>query len=332
MHFDTAKLYYDLNMTEYEEFKKRMDGLKQIPLLKGLELYTSKQHRINIRIYLFIRFTDLLTNHVVNDHTLVNTIENIDIYLCEHLGISIHDFKLIRIDYKMDCIIPSEQDRKAVLKLIQKKAYNIKGHRMKWNESETTVYYNSKLRKKHEDILKQKAQYEAQSSTIIIYDKMNEQISKKGTVSNEFKNVLRFEFRVKSKHLTYMKKKYGVEKTLLNYLNQAMYEKYITNIKRLLGIGDFYKVDTARKIINNSNIDIKIKAQLIVLLVEISRSSISTVKVKIENGKRKYSDYSFNKLISILSELNINPLLLSKNWKCADKILNPVNFIRKENQ
>lgn len=241
------------------------------------------------------------------------------------------DLILTRIDYRFDITVP-QNIRKVLLKLYKKTFEKYKFNK-KYDQFETTIYYNSK------------------STQIAIYDKEEERNTKHQEIMDYEKDVLRFEVRLMNKHLNYLKNKYGISKELANYFDKSIYKKYFSMYALpFLFKGDYYKIYVAEKIINNSNINEKDKRLLREFLVDVSKYGISKtrqLKVPIKNVNKekdsdlinndneehnnlrvnKYSKHIFNKAMHLLEELNINPILIPKNEKVSSSIKNPLSSL-----
>jgi len=88
----------------------------------------------------------------------------------------------------------------------------------------------------------------------------------------------------------------------------------LSNIQKIVYKGDYYNIREANKIINKSSLSDKNKQFVREFLIDVSKNSITGAKkLTIDNSKIKYTDYKFKKALSILEELNINPILIPKN-------------------
>lgn len=88
----------------------------------------------------------------------------------------------------------------------------------------------------------------------------------------------------------------------------------LSNIQKIVYKGDYYNIREVDKILNKSNIKEKDRKFLREFLIDVSENGITGAKKIIkEDNKLKYTQYKFKKAISILEELNINPILIPKN-------------------
>lgn len=256
-------------------------------------------------VYINVDFVELLGSFEVNQKNLDLAIDLIYDSIPK-VFLNDTEVKIQRLDFRYDAKIENNNDRHTLIKLIQQKSFRKIKYKYKQPEKETTVYFNSK------------------SSHIIAYDKEEERNAKDIEPEEDEKGVLRLEYSADSKHFDYMKRQYGLEKTLENYLTIEMYNRYISQIIDILGDKDFHKFNKAEEIISKSNLSNEDKKLCKDFLNDVTRSSLSKVKLKKINGKRKYSDKKFRKILKMLTELNINLLILSKHWKCSEIIENPL--------
>lgn len=253
-------------------------------------------------LFLNVDFIKLLNKSDITESDLPKIKVEINKYLNEVFGYDNVDMVLIRIDYRKDIKIQDETHKKLLFYLHKKTLSNYK-FKKKYNKYDTTTYFNSR------------------SQQVIVYDKGRERIAKRQPIRNYEKDVVRLEVRLLNRHLNYNKTKKGIAKTLDNYFKEEIYKKYILKEAiPLLYRGDYYKLYYAEKIINNSNITKADKKGIREFLIDISKSSVESVKNKLitnDNGKtvKKYTPYKFRKYIKILEKLNINPILIPKNYK-----------------
>lgn len=263
-------------------------------------------------LYLKVDVIKLLGKFNIIESDCPNVISAIDSFIKNKFKLSIMDFKLIRIDYRFDAKIQNVTDRNALLKLLQIKSLKSFGHKKRIPIGVSSIYYNSK------------------SIKILIYDKELERYEKGIPPLDDEKSVVRFEIAILNKHINYRKRKYKIEAVLENYMKAELFQKYIFDIVKIVKPGNFYKITEARKIITKSDLSDKNKQLLDDFLIDVSRSSLSEVKNKNIGGTKVYTKYTFDKLLKLLETLQINPVLIPKNWECSSKIDNPFKNIRIE--
>lgn len=237
------------------------------------------------RLHIFVDFIEILgrPNIIPGDcEEIENRVRNIvgKILKC-------NNFRLIlsRIDYRYDVVIEDKVKRELIIKLL-KKSYR-------------KVNYMRKI-----DKYKDSIRFFAKSRSDNFYDKEKERKAKNKETKEYEKNIIRFEAQIKNEHLRYKKRKNKISRYLEEYLTYDMYEQYMNKmIINIIGKGDFYSLEEAQKIINQSNIKEKKKNQLREFLAYTSKGNLTKTK-------EKYGRYTFNKNISILEELGINPIII----------------------
>lgn len=270
-------------------------------------------------MFVHIDFIKLLEKSNIQEKDLKDIQRKINYYLYFIFDPNDKSLTLIRLDFRFDAVVPLKEHRELLLKLYKKTAEKY-GFKRKYDLYETSIYFNS------------------ESVKIICYDKEAERKAKGEDIRPYEENVLRFEVCLLNRHLNYMKKTYGLEKCLESYMNNEFWTKYMKgNICPIFFKGNYYKINTATKIIEESNFKDRDKKKLRNFLCDVSKHGIHGVKrlmVKDSKGilKPKYSKYLFSKYIRMLEELNINPILIPKNYKVAfgkDKFIsNPLDFLQ----
>jgi len=302
----TLNYYFDLselNKSEEEEITNdlRENANRKYFNKEGITISRNENNKYRNLIFIRIDLTKLLNTFDIKNYHYDETINKLEVFLENELGLEYNDITLVRVDYRFDVKLEKEV-REFFLDIYQRKVIKKYAHKKKQNVKKTTMYMNNK------------------STSLIIYDKEEERKNKKQKIKDEEKDVLRFEVSVKNKHLNYQKRK-GLLKDLINYFDEYMKKMYFkNNFEKILHKGDYYKIYEARKILEKEIKNEKLKNNVDKFLVDISRSSISTVK-------EKYSKYYYRKYSNVLEKLNINPLLIPKNAKVPNVIKNPLNNI-----
>jgi hypothetical protein len=164
---------------------------------------------------------------------------------------------------------------------------------------------------------KQGSYYIFNKSTIInFYDKSDERLKKKGEVVESAKDILRLEVQCKKGKTNAMKYKYDFDIKYLGYfLSKELSTETLANYYyKTIGTGEFYKLDKAKEIINNSDNKPGMKEKLIKVLEEVN-SNRSIWKAK---KNTQYSEESFRKYLKIIRELEINPITVPRRWDIGD--------------
>lgn len=125
-----------------------------------------------------------------------------------------------------------------------------------------------------------------------------------------FIDVIRFEAQIKSEHTKYKKRSAELERSIDSYLTYEMYKQYMTKmVIGVVGRGDFYSLRYAAAIIKSQDLKDTIKKELRDFLVDTSRNR------DLGRTKEQYGRYKYKKYISILEELNINPIIIPEKWR-----------------
>lgn len=224
-------------------------------------------------------------------------------FLIYHFGHSdcYDSHTLTRIDYKKDVKIKSPKERELLFHLLEKYTdkYRYK-EKIKWGKDkngtplkyETTQYHKNK------------------SVELVIYSKEEERIAKGEEIHSYDENVVRYEFRLKNRHLNSMKrtdKGIGRPKHLKTYFSSRLQKKYMEkDVLPIIHKGDYYKITEAEKIIEKSQFSRTKKERLRDFLVLISRGSIDT-------PAKHMSKPTYRQYLRDLETLGINPVLIPKN-------------------
>lgn len=315
----TAQFYSDLDEKEIQEIEIKYN--EQINLVGGKinEIYEEKgiittfykSYGIHY-ISLEIDFIKLLNKSNIRQEDYMKIHKKIKQFLIDIIGYEI-ELCLIRFDYRLDIEIRNKVDRQFLIDVLNKSITKYRFQK-KYNQYKTCKYFNSK------------------SIQMKIYDKEEERICKGKNIEEYEKNILRLEIALRNRHLNYQKY-IGRKKELKSYLKDSLYLKYFRNIlENIIYTGDFMKIYKVDKIFLKS--EMKEKEKLIVreFLMDVSRHrDIDKVLCMLDKkGNIKYTRYKYKKIISILKELNINPILIPKNLKNANSIIkNPLKYLEE---
>ncbi|MGM8215814.1 phage/plasmid replication domain-containing protein [Bacillaceae bacterium W0354] len=246
------------------------------------------------------------SNITEKDYNLVEA--DIRRFLIYQFGHSTHfdNHTLTRIDYRYDVEIPEEKHRELIFHLFEKytNKYFYK-QKIKWGKDSTGKPLKYETSQYHKN----------KSVEFIIYDKEEERNAKIKNgedikVEHYEKNVIRYELRLKNRHLNAMKradKGKGRPKKLKVYFNDQLYKQYMS--KHILPIarrGDFYKINKAEKIIENSHFTKNKKQKLRTFLVNISKNGIDA-------PKKYLSPPTYRQYLKDIESLGVNPILIPKN-------------------
>lgn len=225
---------------------------------------------------------------------------------------------LKRIDYRYDIVIEDEHLRQLYFHMIGKhinqyrrqikrkgEKNKLTGEMIKYN---STVYHSTK-----------------ESISVCCYDKCIERKAKRCAIESYERNVIRFEVRLKYEHLRYRASKRcknPLPMQLAYYLKESLFYESLKNY--LLPIypkGDYYKFSEVERIIRASHITPDNKELLINALRKISTYGLSSLK-------KQLTPYKYKKVLQLLNDFAINPILIPKNYpKAPSKLENPLNAL-----
>lgn len=302
----TARFYIDLAKDEAYLIERNLgitlDQLKCKIGMKfdGITAWVIQKY--GMRLFFTVDFVKLLNKSIIQESDYDQTERKIE----EFILFIFHDASFIdricmtRIDYRLDVQVSTEV-RELLLYLYRKTASKHR-HQKKDLRYKTTLYFNSK------------------SIVSCVYDKELEAKEERGKVEWYEDSVLRLEARVLNQHLKYKKYRQGKEKCLKEYFKDELFREYMKKyFGEILFNGNFYKINKARTIVNNSQLKDFEKEQLLLFLCEISKHGFDYVK-------EKYSSYYRKKFLKQLNILNIHPILIPKGRKASSFVKNPFQF------
>lgn len=285
-------------------------------MFKNIKVYKKHEFRIvwrstkignyNIdRLHVYVDFIELLGKTDIAENDMEYIIFRIRSAIEEIIDTDDFEIILSRLDYRYDVSIPEKQNREMIIKLISKCPVRA-NYMRKINKYKNSIRYFSKSRSDN------------------IYDKEIERLAKGKPIKDYEKDILRFEAQIKNEHIKYNNRKYDINRDFESYFTYAMYKKYMQKmIIDVVGYGDFYSLREAEKLIKKANISDKYKSELREFLVYTS------YKRGLSKTKEKYSRHKFNKYISILEELDINPIIIPEKWR-VKFIENPLKGLINE--
>jgi len=296
----TIQLYCPLDNLEIRHITEKFNT--DIKFIGGIldKTFTAVKTTITKRyfswgIYLVVDIITLLGHPNFSESEYPVIEQYLNLYM-NQIGLQFKDLTLLRIDYRLDVCIPDKNT-------MEKYRFKMKDIRFK-----TTVYYNCK------------------STGMIIYDKREERIDNGELIMDFEDDVIRFEYKVLNKHLNNNKHKNNIEKELRNYFTKEQYLKYMkNNFEAILYKGNHYKIFKVDTILKNSTkLNEKSKKLIRQFLIHVSDYGITAVKnMKNEEDKLIYSKYQFNSIIKSLEDINVNPILIPRDWECSSVIKNP---------
>lgn len=151
------------------------------------------------------------------------------------------------------------------------------------------------------------------STVINFYDKQEERFNNSGDIIDSAKDILRLEIQCKKAKTDYMKYKNKFDMKFLGYYTseELSLKTISTYFDKIIGKGDYYKLDKARGIVNSSN-NTKATKEKLINILELVNKHRSIDKAR-ENSN--YSKESFNRYIKKIRELNVNPVTITRREK-----------------
>lgn len=139
------------------------------------------------------------------------------------------------------------------------------------------------------------------------------------------KGIIRFELQCKKKLIKTEYDRYRIDKELSNYWSEsAMQEYYFDYLYDFLYEGDFYKYETAKKMIKDSDYTLKTKAKLRKFLRDVEKETMSDLL-----EENKYSIGTFQHRVDKLNELHINPIPIPQGYK-YEKLESLYNMLQEK--
>lgn len=314
----TIELYMNLSEMESKviryDFKignKKIYNFEDFVDIDGFMMTLKNEHngfKVGDRIYIFIDCIKLLDrSEIVEDDVIIieSKINNI-IYNILGLKKSLY---LSRIDYRFDYLVANKKEREILF--INYNKYLIKTSYM----NKVDVF--NKFTKESNAAFS--VRYDNLSKAFNLYDKAEERKARGKEIKEYEKDVIRFEAQVRVRHIRYMKNQYNIQPKLTEYFTKEMYNKYMTEIVgKTIFYGDYYNKYHAFKKIDASSYDEKEKLHLKSFLDRVAKSrQLSVVKEEL-------SYYMYKKVLKMLFDLNINPVLIPKNHLITH-VTNPIN-------
>ncbi|WP_033544194.1 phage/plasmid replication domain-containing protein [Planococcus sp. CAU13] len=320
----TAKFYCRLEDQEVSgltrKFKENTDLLsKKIDGHSPGITTALKKNTFGWSLSIYVDFIKLLGKADISEKDATITTNKINQFLTFVFGDELKEITLTRIDYRFDAVVTDKNHRQLLLKLYRK-SYETHRFKKKDDRYKTSLYFNSK------------------SINIIAYDKEEERNARLQPIEMYEKDVLRFEVRLLNRHLNYRKRSEdALAKTLKNYMTEAFWKEYmVKQMSPFFHGGNFYKINMAEKMVEDSGLKPKEKESLREFLCDISVhgfKSIQKLKKTAVSGEKmpKYTKYLIKKRLQQLNKLDINPFLIPKNTKIdlgvEKKIENPLAVI-----
>jgi hypothetical protein len=319
----TFKLMFELHYHEVQDLQRRLGiNYKQLNrhfegMFDGVTMAITNSGNGIWKLYMVVDAIKLLGKPDINEADYEVLEKELRYILWNVVGHASHyrNQILLRVDFRYDVIIEDRDTRKLLMALYKKqtesfrfqKQYLGKVEKGKFIPYKTTVYHSSN------------------SIESMVYLKMEERETKKEKVEEYEKNVIRYEVHVKEDHLYYMERKRKGDKRkrkLIEYIKKDVFTEYFQ--KYMFSIyhqGDFYKIDEVRHQLKSSSLSTSNKLKLIQFLKQVSSHSIDTPHGKISKG-------TYKKRLELLREIDINPILIPKNYTSKNSSFKAPSYMR----
>lgn len=319
----TFKLMFELHYQEVQDLQRRLGiNYKQLNshfegMFDGVTMAITNSGNGIWKLYMVVDAIKLLGKPDISEADYEALEKELRYILWNVVGHASHyrNHILLRVDFRYDVTIEDSDTRNLLMALYKKqtesykfqKQYLGKVEKGKFIPYKTTVYHSSN------------------SIETMVYLKMEEREAKKEKVEEYEKNVIRYEIHVKEDHLYYMERKRKEIKRprkLNEYLKWDVfteyYQKYMFSIYHS---GDFHKIDEVRHKLKGSSLSTSNKLKLIEFLKQVSSHSIDTPHKKISKG-------TYKKRIQMLREMEINPILIPKNYFLKNSLFKAPSYLR----
>ncbi len=214
-----------------------------------------------------------------------------------HVGLLLDDFTLGRIDYDYNFRMDESIFYSLVgtMQQLSKRIMRME----KWDLVDyPTVYYHCKSR-------------HAQ-----LYNKEEEREAKGCVVCDVERNMCRQEVQCHSGRIKYMKREQGLARNWENWVTTEKEAEYLLTAEPVFRTGDFYSLEEAIAIVQGSSLTNCHKKRLEAMLICIHYDTMDALKsFASRNTVKKY--------LSMLKDLNVNPLTIPYNSDGITYIKNP---------
>lgn len=311
-YYDVKRLfsYYEINLTRYKYFGAAVDKLTETMkeqnktyVVTWIVYKGNDEWNIHLKVDVIKMFKRGEINE--DDYRLIEA--NIRKFLIRIFGKS--DFFdshiLTRIDYRMDVKLHGIKNRELLFHLFEKytKRYKYK-KKIKGGKDENGKPIKYKTSQYHKN----------DSIELFVYSKEDERIAKGEKIEEYDKDIVRYELRLKNRHLNSMKREdkgCGRPKRLETYFSFPLWKEYMEkHVLPIVHKGDYYKIAVADKKIESSHFSRRKKESLRSFLVMISKGNIDTPK---QHKTKPISKPTYRKYLRDLESIGVNPILIPKN-------------------
>lgn len=313
---------HEIKLDLFDEFS--LLGLKEITIIKMLqENYFKPLYYIVLSLNPLLDKTGpeyLYYPSKENNDNLVNKFRDIMLkhFNCDAEFSDLRTWRAREVHYTKDFIFENKEQAELFIKLSHKTSKYVR-----------RKHLDKKGLKKYE----QSAAEHNKSSKVSVYDKPKEiQENREGYSENTIKfmanrvaNRARFEIQCYKLKIGSIAKTNNFGRCIMNFLNEDLAREILRkSYEQTVGIGNFYTAYHAKKVIDNSDLrsDTKEKIFNLLRLMAQARSLDQGREQFVEGGHTiKHTDIvvegsavTFNNYLNTLKELNINPVLIPKDW------------------
>lgn len=237
-------------------------------------------------------------------------------YRADTFGVKVKDNKLAgwkvnRLDYTINIHTPNVEE---YIKLFQKAD----------KPSSKADFRGVINKRKKEKQLDGSFYLKSKSININFYNKLdqtrkklaNQKIALPPRLAQELSDILRFEVQCKSAKLSNLKHKYGFKTKNFPrfYSKDIALDTILDYYDETIGLGNYYKLSKARKIIDASSHGTRLKNSLKDTLTHIAtKRSVWRARQTAEN-EINIKPVTFNEHLQYIRELGINPVTIPKSW------------------
>ncbi|WP_342488861.1 hypothetical protein MKX67_03695 [Cytobacillus sp. FSL W7-1323] len=318
--------YYEINLTRYKYFEaavKKLTAKMKEQDKTYVVTWVSYKGNDDWNIHLKVDVMKMLKREEINEEDYHLIESNVRKFLVQLFGSSEYfdSHILTRIDYRKDVKLLDRKERELLFHLFEKytKKYRYK-EKVKWGKDENGTPFKYETSQYHKN----------KSIELIVYSKEDERLEKGEEIQKYDKDIVRYELRLKNKHLNSMKREdkgCGQPKRLETYFSVRLWKEYMgKHVLPIVHKGDYYKIFVAEKKIEESHFSKRNKKSLRSFLVMISKGSIDT-------PKKHMSKPTYRKYLRDLESIGVNPILIPKNRSdFPDYMKNPFISNRYDNK
>lgn len=257
---------------------------------KGCKAWISPLNKLRAECILHIRCHDVCNFRKATRATIKRLTRIVTKWL-KPFGLSLDDFRMKRIDYDFNAVIPEYSE--AIMDALGR------GKRR-------TAYMEKKA-------IDGGYRYGNKSRAIQWYDKEAERLAKTGTVTRKDRDIHREEGQFCKPFLRYMEKKYGILRTWSNWVSVEQEAFFLEKHRKLFPRGKFCTVAKAKSLIEKSSLSPTMQKRIVEALVVIRQEGMDALEI---------SRNTLNKYVEELEKLDICPLPLSEEYG-VDMLDNP---------